>query len=130
MAMKTLILTVLFAIPIFAQDLGNKFVEGIVYSGNEIFLMVDGGYLKTNQTDYYEEYYRKIYNDSTITNPNTVLSNDIDLNIIPFINLSHKAKMHRFQNPLSLGVILYAQDKNSYSLTPFAHKLIDSIKAK
>lgn len=128
--MKTIIIILFFTIPFFAQELTNKFVEEIIYSGDEIFLMVDDGFLKINQTDSYEEYYRKIYNDSTITNPNTILNSNVDLNIIPFINLSSKTKKHRFKNPLELGVFLSPNAPNGYIITPYAQGLIDSIKTK
>ena len=56
----------------------NDVVRGVVYQGNEQYLITDNGYIKVESSkksvnDEWTEYYRKAYGDSTIQNPNTIL---------------------------------------------------------
>ncbi len=53
-------------------------VLGVVYQGNEQFLVTKSGYIKIKPTaksinDKWTEYYRKAYGDSTIQNPNRII---------------------------------------------------------
>ncbi len=53
-------------------------VRGVVYHGNEQYLITDNGYIKVESksksvNDEWTEYYRKAYGDSTIQNPNTII---------------------------------------------------------
>ncbi len=130
--MKKIIFILLFTTSLFAQDIEiqNKLVEGILYSGNETFLILDNGFIKINESDSYEKYYRKIYNDSTIINPNTVIRNSIDLNIIPFINPAYNSRKHFFKQPMNLGLFINLQNYQRNFLTPEALKIIDSLKVQ
>ncbi len=56
----------------------NEVVRGVVYQGNEQYLITDNGYIKVESNkksvnDKWTEYYRKAYGDSTIQNPNTII---------------------------------------------------------
>ena len=56
----------------------NDTVRGVVYQGNEQYLITDNGYIKVTSNkksinDQWTEYYRKTYGDSTIQNPNTIV---------------------------------------------------------
>lgn len=58
----------------------NQEVHGIVYHGNEQYLVTNNGYIKVgnsnkgkSENDKWTEYYRKAYGDSTIQNPNTII---------------------------------------------------------
>jgi hypothetical protein len=56
----------------------NDVVHGIVYHGNQQYLVTDNGYIKVENkqksvNDQWTEYYRKAYGDSTIQNPNTII---------------------------------------------------------
>ncbi len=60
-------------------------VRGVVYKGNEQYLITDNGYIKVPSSaksvnDKWTEYYRKAYGDSTIQNPNTIIEQS-NLNI-------------------------------------------------
>ena len=91
------------------KEILNERVSGIIESNNVFYLVTDKGLLKINSSkDPYEEYYRQVYDDSTITNPNTVIpspDNDSILNFInPVIDLS-KFGGEKFNIPD--GVYLY-----------------------
>ena len=69
--------SVLFSQNITRHELKEK-VHGIVYHGNQQYLVTDRGYIKVeNQqksvNDKWTDYYRKAYGDSTIQNPNTII---------------------------------------------------------
>ncbi len=71
---------------------------GILFYGNSSFLVTAGGFLQLPDqeiNDEYRDYYRKVYGDSTIVNPNTVLANndsEVLQYIVPFINVSDFGK--------------------------------------
>lgn len=95
----------------FAQVDTSSKVVGLVLQGNEVYLMMEDGFLLIENSDPYEEYYRKIYNDSTIVNPNTELKPLENFQIIPFLNPNSFQKRMDFQNPYNLGV--FVQETNS-----------------
>ena len=55
------------------EDKLNYKVLGLILNGGSYYLHTDNGLIKINQKerDPFEEYYQKIYNDTTIQNPNT-----------------------------------------------------------
>lgn len=55
-----------------AVDLDDR-VNALVIYGNNKYLNTENGLIFLTGKDPYEEYYRMIYSDSTITNPNTVI---------------------------------------------------------
>jgi hypothetical protein len=81
--MKYYYLSIVFGFTsVFAQNLTNQnlidAVHGIVYQGNEQYLITDSGYIKVQNNkksvnDQWAEYYRKAYGDSTIQNHNTII---------------------------------------------------------
>jgi len=80
--MKFFILFIVFYSSVVAQNITsqnlNEAVRGIVYQGNEQYLITDNGYIKVQNSkksinDQWTEYYRKAYGDSTIQNPNTII---------------------------------------------------------
>ena len=94
---KILLFIIIFSSSlVLAQDIKNqsdkelnKNVYGYVINGNRIYLVTDNGFLsvyKNNKTNkQWEDYYKKIYDDSTIVNPNTVIetnNNNAYLNYI------------------------------------------------
>ena len=69
--------TLIFPQNITYQDLNSR-VRGIVYQGNQQYLITDKGYIKVyseqkSVNDQWAEYYRKAFGDSTIQNPNTII---------------------------------------------------------
>ena len=76
------ILLVLFIFDALAQE--NQ-IYGLIDNGGEKYLISDSGLISTDN-DVYLEYYKSIYGDSTITNPNLVLNNK-SFKIIPVINM-------------------------------------------
>ncbi len=62
------------------------------YSGKSFLIYKQGTVVESqNQSsinDFYTNYYRKIYNDSTLVNPNFIVENNNGINIYPVINIS------------------------------------------
>ena len=127
--MKNLLKLLFITSTLFAQniELENNFVKGLIYSQEATFLILNDGFLKISDSDPYQDYYRKIYNDSTIVNPNTILTNEFDLNIIPFLNPVGRSKKHIFEDFYSLGTFVNLKGYNNAYLTPEALSIIDSI---
>ena len=46
-------------------------VSGLISTSDGVYLILEQGFMQISQTDIYTEYYREIYNDSTLVNPNT-----------------------------------------------------------
>jgi len=127
---KKILLLFLVSIPIIAQEdynFENNTVKGILFSNFNTYLILEDGYLKVNEIDPYEEYYRKVYNDSTLINPNTIITNNIDLTIIPFISNSANQKNFIFNEPFEIGAFIQLSNSDQYSLTPLATHYVDSL---
>jgi hypothetical protein len=126
---KIIFLIILPVIQFFAQDLEiqNKWVEGILYLDNETYLILEEGYLQIPNSDPYEEYYRKIYNDSTIVNPNTEIINEINFNLIPFINQSGNSKSKYFNQHKELSHFFNFGSAGEIYLSPKALRIIDEL---
>ncbi|MFH1194486.1 MAG: hypothetical protein V1720_02160 [bacterium] len=60
-------------------DLNDR-VQALVIYGENKYLYTEKGLIYLTGKDPYEEYYRKIYSDSTITNPNTVINSNSNMN--------------------------------------------------
>ncbi|MDA3862219.1 MAG: hypothetical protein PF445_13450 [Melioribacteraceae bacterium] len=81
--MKILILYItLFCTNLVAQNITTQnlkdVVRGVVYQGNEQYLVTENGYIKVENSkksvnDEWTEYYSKAHGDSTIQNPNTII---------------------------------------------------------
>lgn len=102
-------------------------INGVIQYGNSVYLVSDDGYFIIESSDPYEEYYRKIYNDSTIVNPNTVLGKNLDLKLIPYLNLTNDYKKFIFDQPINIGLFLDFSDSNSPKFSPYTYYLIDSL---
>ena len=94
--MKILILVILLFISskILGQvdSMGNKSVNsndrfyGLIQNGNQYIFIGKKGVMQLNKQDAFQRYYRKIYSDSTIKNPNFILQlNYNEVNQLPFI---------------------------------------------
>lgn len=129
---RTIILLIfMFAANAVAQESGKheilkNQVYGIVTSGNSYFLSTDSGYVLINvknNSDPWQEYYRKIYNDTTIQNPNTVLQfSDFDSGIKyfnPAVDLSQWSdKYETFGNKLYLYDFMELDENGNYTFKP------------
>ena len=111
---------------IFSEEL-----NGILHSSEGIIFIIGDDYYELSNTDFYEEYYRMIYNDSTITNPNTELKSNYNLNFLPFIAISqHHYQKYMFNEPMNLGVFLQTVQSGGYHMTEFGQSIIDSLLNK
>ena len=102
----------------------NYQVLGIVINGGNYFLNTDKGLVKiNNEEDPFEEYYRKIYNDSTIINPNTEIKpigfySSINF-FNPAIDISQWAeKYNTFGNKLYLYDFMEIDENGNYVFKP------------
>jgi len=75
------------------------------------------------------QYYRKIYNDTTISNPNTEIKNDYSLNIIPYVVLStENLNEYNFAEPIKFGLFFQPDVNNQYHLSKYGKDLLDSLQ--
>ncbi len=121
---------ILLPFHLFAQDISfdlSEDVTGIVTSNEGVYLVLKEGLTQIKQTNPYAEYYRAIYNDSTIINPNTELKTEFNLNIIPFISPTLKQHKIDFEEPLNLGVFIQMNQMGGIILTPYAQEIVDSL---
>lgn len=131
---KSILIFLFFTILLFAQentqDL-NKNVTGLILSDQGVFLLLGDEYILLEKADPYEEYYRKIYNDPTIVNPNTELKEEFNLGIIPFLSPSiSQSNRIDFNEPHELGLFLRLNESNNFNLTPYARTVVDSLFKK
>ncbi len=131
--MKIISLLVLFTvINISAQEIKNlnQNVVGMITSNEGTFLILENGYLQINKIDPYQDYYRKIYNDSTIVNPNTEIKSNYNINYLPYLIPSQNKNRIDFSKPMNLGILIQLNKDNNYQLTNFGTNLIDSLHLK
>ena len=128
-------LFIIILIPFFCVAQGNSFnfeqnVTGIISRGEGTYLILEQGFIKLSQTDIYTEYYRQIYKDSTLVNPNTELKDDFSFTIIPYLAPSTFKDRIDFSEPLKLGIFLQLNKSGEYQFTSFGESYIDSIRTK
>ena len=127
---KYLILLFLYPFLCFGQNDSFNFeqnVTGIISRGDEAYLILEQGFIKLSQTDIYTEYYRQIYDDSTLTNPNTELKSEFELDIIPYIIPDSDQQRIDFTEPLKVGVFVRLNENGKLNLTSGGSEIIDSL---
>lgn len=82
--MKILIYILFVITTIYSQEINDEVLGLIDNGGNGKFIITTAG-IKEVKDDVYLEYYKSIYEDSTITNPNMIL-NSKSVRIIPVID--------------------------------------------
>ncbi len=130
---KALILFIFFPFLSIAQndsiELDEK-VTGIIVSDEGTYLILNQGLIQIFKTDIYTEYYRQIYKDSTLVNPNTELKDDFSFTIIPYLAPSTFKDRIDFSEPINLGIFLQLNKSGEYQFTSFGESYIDSIRTK
>lgn len=130
---KALILYIFFPFLSIAQndsiELDEK-VTGIIVSDEGTYLILNQGLIQIFKTDIYTEYYRQIYKDSTLVNPNTELKDDFSFTIIPYLAPSTFQDRIDFSEPINLGIFLQLNRSGEYQFTSFGESYIDSIRTK
>ncbi len=131
---KAFFLLIFFPLIIMSQDLTyeeENFVTGIVLTDKGVFLLLQDGFLELEKTDKFEEYYRKIYNDSTIVNPNTILENTYNINLIPVITQTiNPNNSIKLDVPRKLDFFLQHISNKEYKLTSTAKEIIKQLSKK
>jgi hypothetical protein len=127
---KYLILLLLYPFLFFGQDDSFNFeqnVTGVITTSEGTYLILEQGFIKMPQTDMYTEYYRQIYNDSTLTNPNTELKSEFGLDIIPYIITDSHQKRIDFTEPLKIGIFVKLNESGKLNFTSDFREIIDSL---
>jgi hypothetical protein len=131
--LKFILLLLLFiSSQLFSQEIKNldQSVVGMVTSNEGTFLILENGYLQISRNDSYIDYYRKIYKDSTIVNPNTEIKSDYNINFIPYLSPAQNNNKIDFSQPMNLGILIQFNKSKDLQLTNFGENLIDSLASK
>ncbi|HED07988.1 MAG TPA: hypothetical protein ENI57_07725 [Ignavibacteria bacterium] len=118
------------------SDKLDKQVFGYVINNNRIYLVTDNGFLsvyKNNKTNkQWEDYYREIYNDSTIVNPNTIINTNLgstSLNYIIPININNWVKQkYSFKDDVYLYDFIRIDSSGNYYYMPGVLRIIGNYK--
>lgn len=114
----------------------NKKVYGYVTHNNQIYLVTDNGLLNIYQNEstnkQWQDYYREIYKDSTIINPNTViepnLSNSFFNFIIPIKINDWINQKYSFKNDKYLYDFISIDSSGNYYYRPGILEIIGNYK--
>lgn len=110
------------------QLIPNEFARGLITTNEGNFLLLDNGFFKLPDYDPYEEYYRMIYKDSTIVNPNLIISNEFTINIVPYLISSIKTdRKFLFEEPLNLALFIELKGSQNYGMTDYGISILDSL---
>jgi len=117
------------------NDFMNTRVYGYVVYNNQNYLATEQGYfpVDTNQNinDRWRDYYRKIYGDSTLSNPNTIIGEQnsqtpvqlfvpLDIN-----NLTNQ--QYSFTNQLYISDFISVDSNGGYNYQPDIQGIIGSL---
>ncbi len=123
---------IVFCANLFSQEIKNidQKVFGFLESNGKTYFVLQDGYLLLKSNDDYIEYYREIYKDSTITNPNTEIKSEYSVNFIPYLMPSQNDNVTNFDEPKNLGILIQLNKSNEYILTDYSVNLFDSLSRK
>jgi len=109
-------------------------VYGVVVHENQQYLVTDKGFIPVQQSnDPWEDYYRKIYGDSTITNPNTEIKGDNAgmPYIMPMINVGDWVENnYGFEGDMYLYDFMQMDSTGNYVYRPGALAIIAQMKTE
>ncbi|MCF6269447.1 MAG: hypothetical protein L3J41_07045 [Melioribacteraceae bacterium] len=122
------------------QDV-NTVVQGIVYDGNQQYLVTDKGYIKIenknkrkSENDQWTEYYRKAHGDSSIKNPNTIIEQpSLNIPIQFFYPLGGRGwidKEYGFEEDAYLYDFVQADEYGNYAFRPGILGIIGGMQKK
>ena len=101
---------------------------GMIQENNIIYLITKDKYFVLTSNDPYEEYYRKIYGDSTLINPNTELKENFNINIVPFINANNELQnQFTFDEPVKISLLLQFNKSKELKLTDYGFEFLNSL---
>lgn len=128
--MKFYLITILYPLFCFGQISSinlEQNVSGLISTSDGVYLILEQGFMQISQTDIYTEYYREIYDDSTLVNPNTEIRTEYDLNIIPYIIPNKKHQQITFDEPINIGIFVSLNEAGKFNLTPYSTDILDSL---
>lgn len=127
---KSLIIFIFFPIWLFAQENylnKDENIYGIITSENGTYLILDKGLMQFSKYDPYLEYYRMVYNDSTLINPNTEIKEEFNFKIVPFLAPNFSQQKIDFKEPQKLGLFLQTNEFGGMNLTKYAEQYLESL---
>ncbi len=108
-------------------------VYGVVVHGNQQYLVTDKGFIPVQKyNDPWGEYYRQIYGDSTITNPNTEIKGEDGgvPYIMPMINVGDWVeKNYGFEGEMYLYDFMEMDSTGNYVYRPGALAILAQMKS-
>ena len=106
-------------------------IIGFIITNSTPIIITNTGYykLEKKENDKWLEYYQKIYNDTTIINPNTEIKNDYAFNIIPFVFSSTEMQnQYNLEEPVKFGMFFQIDMNGQYRLSGYGKNILDSLK--
>ncbi len=142
--MKALILALLFmSVAIIAQeknetqnDFFNLQVYGLIQQSGNHYLQTERGLLPIQtEEDALTKYYQKVYGDSTIQNPNTILNSQNNFSmpnfIVPQIDISEWSDQYTPINNMFLHQVISVDESgNIYVIDGALQKYYEKLKSK
>ncbi len=120
--------------PLYSQSKINYDEEiiGIIITESYPLVITNTGYYKIqSKKNKWQEYYRKIYKDSTIVNPNTEIKGNFTINFVPYVLSDNKNfQKYYFEEPLKFGMLISVGEDNNYSLTNYGLRIFDSLNTE
>lgn len=115
----------------FSQSIDDKVsILGLYNDGHSQYLVTEKGLLDVDINKAYEKYYQMIYQDTTITNPNTIINSNRNLNI-PFIHFEIDKKYFRkFDRKYSLSSYVSIDSTGKVIILPAVNKLLEKYSEK
>jgi hypothetical protein len=128
-----IILLLFFSSLVYSQNKtkGDEEIIGVIITNSNPVIITNSGYykLESKENDKWLEYYQKIYNDTTITNPNTEIKSDYSFNIIPYLVASTEIQnQFSFEEPLSFGLFFQLENNEQYYLSDYGKNILDSLQ--
>ncbi|MEE9429421.1 MAG: hypothetical protein V3V16_00140 [Melioribacteraceae bacterium] len=123
-----IIILLIFSSFLNAQSINiEEKVIGIVVSNSSPIIVTESNYfqLQKKENDVWLDYYQKIYNDTTLTNPNLELKSESNLFIIPIVGFDYSNEnFNRFNSNYLLKDIIVTNNFGNYILSPQGEKLV------
>jgi len=127
LVLNTMILLILSSL-VNAQNLNiEEKVIGIVMHESSPVLVTESNYLQLqkNDGDVWLKYYQKIYNDTTLRNPNLELKSESNLSIMPIIDFDYSAEsLNQFNSEVLLKDIIVIDNTGNYIISSKGEELI------
>ncbi len=112
--------------------LQSKTVIGFIDAGKEKFIVLEDEIIKIKNDDFYTQYYRTIYGDSTIVNPNTLLNNkQSNIEFLSTVDLeNYKKQYYTLPKGVKLKTFFNIDSTGKFFVLPQIDSLFSKYKKK